>query len=224
MITSRSRFCADAGGPWTRNEVQYPRRSRGRFARPRRGGPLTWMDAKIGGLGGHAKARKNGRVPNTWSYNALALLSQWLRQMDSANTGAGLRGTCETRAHFIQQTLLVRRRRDLLRCRRLQRATGNGRLVAPTRFSPSRSIILFSMKRAGILLSILCRKKLLTPVVFVQLEEGPEYKPIYAGDVRSRDGSYHQGDPGIGASARMPVSRSTKRSRACQRGRSFYAA
>jgi glycogen debranching enzyme len=37
-------------------------------------------------------------------------------------------------------------------------------------------------------------KKLLTPVGLRSLSpDDPEYKPIYAGDLQSRDGAYHQG-------------------------------
>ena len=38
------------------------------------------------------------------------------------------------------------------------------------------------------------QEKLLTPVGLRSLSpDDPEYKPIYAGDLRSRDGAYHQG-------------------------------
>jgi glycogen debranching enzyme len=38
------------------------------------------------------------------------------------------------------------------------------------------------------------QKKLVTPVGLRSLSpDDPEYKPIYSGDLRSRDGAYHQG-------------------------------
>ena len=38
------------------------------------------------------------------------------------------------------------------------------------------------------------QEKLLTPVGLRSLSpDHPDYKPIYAGDLRSRDGAYHQG-------------------------------
>ena len=40
----------------------------------------------------------------------------------------------------------------------------------------------------------LVQKKLVTPVGLRTLSpDDPEYKPIYSGDLRSRDGAYHQG-------------------------------
>ncbi len=156
---------------------------------------LTWMDAKMGDWVVTPRRGKAVEINALW-YNALALLSQLAPANGQCRRGTGLRGTCETRAHFIQQTLLVRRRRISLRCRRLQRATGNARYFLSPKpdFRRSRSIILFWMKRAGIRLSIVVQEKLLTPVGLRSLSpDDPEYKPIYAGDLRSRDGAYHQG-------------------------------
>jgi glycogen debranching enzyme len=40
----------------------------------------------------------------------------------------------------------------------------------------------------------ICTQKLLTPVGLRSLSpDDPDYKPIYSGDLRSRDGAYHQG-------------------------------
>src|SRR5438876_8347795 len=60
--------------------------------------------------------------------------------------------------------------------------------------SPSRSIIRRSIQNIGVRCSTSWKKKLVTPVGLRTLSpDDPNYKPIYAGDLRSRDGAYHQG-------------------------------
>jgi len=56
------------------------------------------------------------------------------------------------------------------------------------------SITQFSIRSGGLPVIDLVQSKLLTPVGLRSLSpDDPEYKPIYSGDLRSRDGAYHQG-------------------------------
>ena len=65
---------------------------------------------------------------------------------------------------------------------------------ARTKSSRSRWIIRFWMRTDWRTVMRVRNEKLLTPVGLRSLApDDPEYKPIYAGDLRARDAAYHQG-------------------------------
>ena len=96
----------------------------------------------------------------------------------------------------FNRTLLVRGRRISLRCRRLQRRQGtHDPSCRPNQiFAISLDHPVLDAGALGIGGRCRAERELLTPVGLRSLSpDDPDYKPIYAGDLRSRDGAYHQG-------------------------------
>ena len=156
---------------------------------------LTWMDAKMGDWVVTPRRGKAVEINALW-FNALSLLAVGCGKSDECRRGTALRGNMRNARAFRSTNASGSRKADIFTMSSMcNEQPGTTILPAgPTRFSPSRSIILFWIKRAGILSSMLCRRSLLTPVGLRSLSpKHPEYKPIYGGDLRSRDGAYHQG-------------------------------
>ena len=132
---------------------------------------------------------------NALWYNALSLLEGWLRETEDRRSGAIRRRMLPGPAN-LSTNASGSRKAVIFSMWSIATATRERSIVpaARIRSSPSRSIIRFWIQSAGLRLSIWCNNKLLTPVGLRSLSpDDPEYKPIYSGDLRSRDGAYHQG-------------------------------
>ena len=132
---------------------------------------------------------------NALWYNALRLLANWLRGKDSEAARRYDEHAERARVSFNER-FWYRGRWLSLRCGGLQRRsdiTVDGSCRPNQIFAISLDHPVLDPERAGRPLLTLCKRKL-TPVGLRSLSpDDPEYKPIYGGDLRSRDGAYHQG-------------------------------
>ena len=155
---------------------------------------LTWMDAKMGDWVVTPRRGKAVEINALW-YNALALLSQWLRQMDDADAAQGYeehakraRISFNKRFWFADGGYLY----DVVDCNG-QQGTHDVSCRPNQIFAVSLDHPVLDEARWNSVVDLV-QEKLLTPVGLRSLSpDDPEYKPIYAGDLRSRDGAYHQG-------------------------------
>ncbi len=155
---------------------------------------LTWMDAKMGDWVVTPRRGKAVEINALW-YNALRLLAEWLRQngQESAaqrydDCAQQARDSFNRRFWYDEGGYLY----DVIDC--------NGKSETYDRSCRPNQIFAISLdhpvldeERWASVIDV-AQKKLLTPVGLRSLSpDDPEYKPIYAGDLRSRDGAYHQG-------------------------------
>jgi predicted glycogen debranching enzyme len=154
---------------------------------------LTWMDAKMGDWVVTPRRGKAVEINALW-YNALLLLASWLENRDEAAAGryrehaARARKSFNNRFWFAQGGYLY----DVVDC--------NGNNEAVDRSCRPNQIFAISLDHPVLdekywksVVNIV-QNKLVTPVGLRTLSpDDPEYKPIYSGDLRSRDGAYHQG-------------------------------
>ena len=77
---------------------------------------LTWMDAKVDGWVVTPRRGKAVEINALW-YNALRLLERWLREEEGDERGPADRGAGRSQSRLVQQPLLVRGRRLLVRRR-----------------------------------------------------------------------------------------------------------
>ena len=166
----------------------------GLLAQGEDGYQLTWMDAKMGDWVVTPRRGKAVELNALW-YNALRLLANWLRQA-ADETGAVRYEQCAQQARnsfnerfwYNDGGYLY----DVVDC------NGNkGSFDVSCRpnqlFAVSLDNPVLDEARWSSVLDVV-EKKLVTPVGLRSLSpDDPEYKPIYSGDLRSRDGAYHQG-------------------------------
>jgi predicted glycogen debranching enzyme len=154
---------------------------------------LTWMDAKMGDWVVTPRRGKAVEINALW-YNALRLLASWLRKYDD-EASANRYDACanQARTSFNEKFWFP----------------DGGYLYdvvdvegGPTRDPACRPNQLFAISLDYPVLNPehwaqvveVAEKKLVTPVGLRSLSpDDPNYKPIYGGDLRSRDGAYHQG-------------------------------
>ncbi len=152
---------------------------------------LTWMDAKVDNWVVTPRRGKAVEINGLW-YNALCLLSNWLRaegKDTEASTYADhakrTRRSFNDRFWYADGNFLY----DVI-----DGESGNDCACRPNQ------LLAFSLRhpvleeqRWKAVLEI-AREKLLTPVGLRSLSrDHPDYKPKYFGDLRSRDAAYHQG-------------------------------
>ena len=179
-----------------RHEVQYSCRSRRRFARAGRGRLSTHLDGREDGrLGGHAASRKGGR-----DQCALVQRASACSRIGCARMGDELRRSVTTtrqNARAFHSINASGSRKAVIFTMWSIATARTERPILPAgqiRSLPSRSIIRCSIKTRWTSVVDVVEKKLVTPVGLRSLSpDDPEYKPIYSGDLRSRDGAYHQG-------------------------------
>ncbi len=154
---------------------------------------LTWMDAKMGDWVVTPRRGKAVEINALW-YNALRLLSSWVRPGDEA---AGVRynehairawESFNQRFWFEEGGYLF----DVVDCN--GRAGTYDRSCRPNQlFAVALPHPVLDEKHWASMVEV-AKRKLLTPVGLRSLApDDPQYQPIYSGDLRSRDGAYHQG-------------------------------
>ena len=145
---------------------------------------LTWMDARVDGRVITPRIGKPVEVQALW-INALRL------------AGGRLCGHAGARPRGLSRTLLERRRRLPVRCRRRRSRAGPRRPVACAPTSSSRSAacpIRWWMRRSARAIVDAVERDLLTPAGIRTLSPAdPAYCGRYAGDPSRRDAAYHQG-------------------------------
>jgi predicted glycogen debranching enzyme len=154
---------------------------------------LTWMDAKMDHWVVTPRRGKAVEINALW-FNALKLLAEWLRASGKEEAAARYdehaeraRAAFNERFWFAEGGYLY----DVVDCE------GDGRSDPACRpnqvFAISLEHPVLNEERWSSVLDVV-EKELLTPVGLRSLSpKDPDYKPIYAGDLRSRDGAYHQG-------------------------------
>jgi predicted glycogen debranching enzyme len=155
---------------------------------------LTWMDAKMGDWVVTPRRGKAVEINALW-YNALCLLTNWLQQ--NGDVAAAQRyEECAEKARisfndrfwFADGGHLY----DVIDC--------NGQAGTVDRSCRPNQLFAISLDHSVLdpkywqSVIDVAEKKLVTPVGLRTLSpDDPDYKPIYGGDLRSRDGAYHQG-------------------------------
>ena len=155
---------------------------------------LTWMDAKMGDWVVTPRRGKAVEINALW-HNALQLLAKWLRQMGDASAAQRYeqqaqqaRTSFNQRFWFADGGYLY----DVVDCNG-EKGTADRSCRPNQIFAISLDYPILDQERWAAVVD-LAQKKLVTPVGLRSLSpDDPEYKPIYGGDLRSRDGAYHQG-------------------------------
>jgi len=166
----------------------------GLLAQGEEGCQLTWMDAKMGDWVVTPRRGKAVEINALW-YNALCLLTHWLREIDNETSAKRYqefadkaRASFNDRFWFADGGYLY----DVVDCdgkpNTFDRSCRPNQLFAISLEHP-----VLNPERWKSVVDV-AEKKLLTSVGLRTLSpDDPAYKPIYAGDLRSRDGAYHQG-------------------------------
>ena len=168
--------------------------SDGLLAQGQEGYQLTWMDAKMGDWVVTPRRGKAVEINALW-YNAIELLAQWCRQEGNL-AGAERYGECAKRAYasfnqrfwFADGGYLF----DVIDCNGESGTTDLS--CRPNQlFAISLDHPVLEQERWSPVIEVV-KQKLVTPVGLRSLSpDHPDYKPIYSGDLHSRDGAYHQG-------------------------------
>jgi predicted glycogen debranching enzyme len=168
--------------------------SDGLLAQGEEGFQLTWMDAKMGDWVVTPRRGKAVEINALW-YNALELLARWCGQ--SGDLGGEERySTCakQTRHSFNQRFWFAEGGYlyDVVDCNGVSGSADPS--CRPNQiFAVSLDHPVLKQERWASVMTV-AREKLLTNLGLRSLSpDHPDYKPIYSGDLRSRDGAYHQG-------------------------------
>lgn len=151
---------------------------------------LTWMDAKVDGWVVTPRRGKPVEIQALW-FNALSLLAGWAAELghpaDDLHRLAG-----RVKASFDRRFW----HEPLGHLLDVVDAEGGGDDPAcrPNQvFTMSLTHPVLAVERQAQVLAVV-REKLLTPYGLRTLApDHPDYKPTYEGDLRTRDGAYHQG-------------------------------
>jgi predicted glycogen debranching enzyme len=154
---------------------------------------LTWMDAKMDDWVVTPRRGKAVEINALW-YNALCLLAKWLRENGDARAetyeghAERARASFNERFWFAEGGYLY----DVVDCDG-KAGTFDVSFRPNQLFAISLDNPVLDQSRWSSVVDLV-QKKLLTPLGLRSLSpDDPEYKPIYSGDLRSRDGAYHQG-------------------------------
>ena len=155
---------------------------------------LTWMDAKMDDWVVTPRRGKAVEINALW-YNALCLLANWLRQNGEENSAnrydehaEKARVSFNERFWFADGGYLY----DVVDCES-QPNTFDISCRPNQLFAISLDHPILDPQRWASVVQV-AEKKLVTSVGLRTLSpDDPAYKPIYGGDLRSRDGAYHQG-------------------------------
>ncbi len=165
----------------------------GLLAQGQEGYQLTWMDAKMGDWVVTPRRGKAVELNALW-FNALKLLEGWLREngqnddaQNYAQHAARARESFNRRFWFEEGGYLY----DVVD---VDGGNTSDSACRPNQlFAIALDHPILDESRWESVVDI-AERELLTPVGLRSLSpKHPDYKPIYGGDLRSRDGAYHQG-------------------------------
>ncbi|MBY0230385.1 MAG: amylo-alpha-1,6-glucosidase [Gemmataceae bacterium] len=150
---------------------------------------LTWMDAKVGDWVVTPRRGKAVEINALW-YNALCLLRQWLER--DGGGGHHLDGHIARCRESFNERFWNEAARQLYDV--VDGEAGDDPAFRPNQlFAISLPHAVLDEKQWKPVVEA-ARERLLTPVGLRSLAPGlPDYKPMYYGDLRSRDAAYHQG-------------------------------
>jgi len=154
---------------------------------------LTWMDAKMGDWIVTPRRGKTVEINALW-YNALCLLANWLRETGDETSAQHYAQHAERARVSFNNRFWFAEGGYLFDVVDVDGGSKNDSSCRPNQlFAISLDHPVLDAERWGSVLDVV-EKKLVTPVGLRTLSpDSPDYKPIYAGDLRSRDGAYHQG-------------------------------
>ncbi|MGZ5024537.1 MAG: amylo-alpha-1,6-glucosidase, partial [Chthoniobacterales bacterium] len=166
----------------------------GLLAQGAEGYQLTWMDAKMGDWVVTPRRGKAVEINALW-FNALKLLADWLRLTNNENDARRYEAHAEqTRASFNARFwygdggYLY----DVVDCNGESGTVDNSCRPNQT-FAISLDNPVLDESRWPSVIDVV-ERELVTPVGLRSLSPNhPDYRPIYSGDLRARDGAYHQG-------------------------------
>jgi predicted glycogen debranching enzyme len=152
---------------------------------------LTWMDAKVDGWVVTPRRGKAVELNALW-YNALRLLARWLEEEGEPDAAADAGAHAErARASFNRRFWYAAGGHlyDVV-----DGPDGDDAACRPNQlFALSLPHAVLEETRHAAVLEVV-RERLLTPVGLRSLDPGhADYHPTYQGDLRTRDGAYHQG-------------------------------
>src|SRR5213076_360082 len=154
---------------------------------------LTWMDAKMGDWVVTPRRGKAVEINALW-YNALRLLANWLREHGDDASAQRYDEHAEHAHISFNNRFWFETGGYLYDVVDVDGSSSNDSSCRPNQlFAISLDHPALDPKHWRSVLEVV-EKKLVTPVGLRTLSpDDPNYKPIYAGDLRSRDGAYHQG-------------------------------
>jgi predicted glycogen debranching enzyme len=155
------------------------------------GFPLTWMDAKVGGLIVTPRRGKAVEINALW-YNALMLVAGWLAEFRGDSAAAPLRAEAARARDSFHRRFWYEKGQYLYDV--VDGEQGDDSALRPNQlFAISLPHPILDPSRWERVLTVV-EQTLLTPVGLRTLAPSHEnYKQKYFGDLRSRDLSYHQG-------------------------------
>ena len=153
---------------------------------------LTWMDAKVGDWVVTPRRGKAVEINALW-YNALRLLERWLREEEGEAAAGEIAGHAERAYQAFNDRFWYAKGGYLYDVVDTPAHTDDPSFRPNQVFAISLDHpVLHNDRWAPVLHQV--KDRLLTPVGLRSLAPGsPDYKPTYAGDLRSRDAAYHQG-------------------------------
>jgi predicted glycogen debranching enzyme len=158
-----------------------------------KGYQLTWMDAKMGDWIVTPRRGKVVEINALW-HNALRLLAGWLRETGDAAAAERYEEHADRACVSFNERFWFAEGGYLYDVVDVDGRSDNDSSLRPNQLlAISVDHPVLDAKRWKSVIDIV-EKKMLTPLGLRTLSpDDPEYKPIYAGDLRSRDGAYHQG-------------------------------
>jgi predicted glycogen debranching enzyme len=152
---------------------------------------LTWMDAKMGDWVVTPRRGKAVEINALW-YNALRLLADWHERAGNQSRAKELRERAQhTQASFNRRFWFDEGKYlyDVV-----DGESGADSACRPNQvFAIALDYPVLDESRWQPVVDVV-QRRLLTPVGLRSLDPShPDYRPVYSGDLRSRDGAYHQG-------------------------------
>ena len=165
----------------------------GLLVQGQKGYQLTWMDAKMGDWIVTPRRGKAVEINALW-HNALRLLAGWLRETGDDAAAERYEEYAKRASASFNERFWFAEGGYLYDVVDIEGGSGNDASLRPNQlFAVSLDHPVLDAERWKSVIDII-EKKLVTPLGLRTLSpDDPDYKPIYGGDLRSRDGAYHQG-------------------------------
>jgi predicted glycogen debranching enzyme len=154
---------------------------------------LTWMDAKMGDWVVTPRRGKAVEINALW-FNALKLLEGWLREMGNIDDAVRYEKQAERTRESFNRRFWFEEGGHLYDVVEVDGGSASDAACRPNQlFAISLDHPVLDEARWESVVAV-AERELLTPVGLRSLSPNhPDYKPLYGGDLRSRDGAYHQG-------------------------------
>jgi predicted glycogen debranching enzyme len=165
----------------------------GLLVQGKEGYQLTWMDAKMGDWVVTPRRGKAVEINALW-FNALKLLEGWLRETESVEEAQRYAEHARRTGESFNRRFWFEEGGYLYDVVDMDGGGGSDAACRPNQlFAISLDHPILDAARWKSVVDV-AERELLTPVGLRSLSpKHPDYKPLYGGDLRSRDGAYHQG-------------------------------